>query len=55
MRSTRPPHDTADKQFFSDPVMISSLLRDFIDEDFYGGVAATSLSPAEIEALRKVQ
>ncbi len=33
-------HDPAYKQFFSDPAMVSSLLRDFVDEDFYGGAAA---------------
>ena len=55
MRSTRPPHDPAYKQFFSDPAMVSSLLRDFVDEDFYSGAAATGLSAADIEALRKVQ
>ena len=34
MTSVRFPHDTAYKQFFSNPVMVESLLRDFVPEGF---------------------
>ena len=32
--SERFPHDAAYKDFFSDPAMVESLLRDFVPEDF---------------------
>ncbi|MCR5220832.1 MAG: Rpn family recombination-promoting nuclease/putative transposase [bacterium] len=34
MNTERTPHDAAYKQFFSNPEMVASLLRDFVPEDF---------------------
>lgn len=34
MENERIPHDPSYKQFFSNPDMVASLLRDFVPEDF---------------------
>lgn len=34
MSSEHLPHDPAYKQFFSDPIMVESLLRDFVGKDY---------------------
>lgn len=43
MSSEHLPHDPAYKQFFSDPIMVESLLRDFVSEDFINDLDFSTL------------
>ena len=43
MENERLPHDPAYKQFFSNPEMVESLLRDFVPEDFVRELDFSSL------------
>ena len=43
MGKERMPHDSAYKQFFSDPKMVESLLRDFVSADFIADLDFSTL------------
>ena len=45
MEKERMPHDPAYKQFFSNPEMVESLLRDFVPEDFVRELDFSTLEP----------
>ena len=43
MGKERMPHDPAYKQFFSNPEMVESLLRDFVSADFIADLDFSTL------------
>ena len=43
MGKERMPHDSAYKQFFSNPEMVESLLRDFVSADFIADLDFSTL------------
>lgn len=43
MKEERMPHDPAYKQFFSNPEMVESLLRDFVPADFIADLDFSTL------------
>ena len=43
MSNERMPHDPAYKQFFSNPEMVESLLRDFVPADFIADLDCSTL------------
>ncbi len=43
MENARSPHDPSYKQFFSNPDMVASLLRDLVPEDFVNDLDFSTL------------